>query len=198
MGQPVVAPRLVQPRRRWLQRRWLQRRWLRRLSVLVLTVVVLTVVVVMAAVLGVLWAITPSVGDAQTRIANRLADHGAHDPGSLPVPNPVGVALIATEEAGFRDSAGVSPAGVYRFALSPVLGDQGSATLEQQLAKVLYTPERQDFTARVVDTTLALKLDAHCSKDQILQMYLAAVYFGHGFMGCPPPPAATSPRRPPT
>jgi len=142
-------------------------------------------VATLTTVLAVLWAVTPSVGDAETRIATRLAAHGAQDPGALPVPNPVGVALIATEDARFRDNPGISSAGVTRFALSPVIGDQGSATLEQQLAKVLYTPERQDFTARVEDGTLALKLDAHYTKDQILEMYLSAVYFGHGFYGLP-------------
>ncbi len=156
------------------------RRWVRRLAA-----VVLTAVVTLTTVLAVLWAVTPSVGDAETRIATRLAAHGAQDPGALPVPNPVGVALIATEDARFRDNPGISAAGVARFALSPVIGDQGSATLEQQLAKVLYTPERQDFTARVEDGTLALKLDAHYTKDQILEMYLSAVYFGHGFYGLP-------------
>ncbi len=146
---------------------------------------VLSVVVLIVVVLGVLWAVTPSVGDAEARIATRLSAHGAQDPHALPVPNPVGVALIATEDSRFRDNPGISAAGVARFALSPVIGDQGSATLEQQLAKVLYTPERQDFTARVEDATFALKFDAHYSKDQILEMYLSAVYFGHGFYGLP-------------
>jgi len=127
----------------------------------------------------------PVGGDAEARIATRLAAHGATDPHALPVPDPAGVALIATEDTGFRDNPGIAPAGVARFAFSPIIGDQGSATLEQQLAKVLYTPERQDFTARVEDATLALKLDAHYSKDQVLEMYLSAVYFGHGFYGLP-------------
>lgn len=154
------------------------RRWLRR--VLAAVVVLLTAA---AVLVGVLWAITPSVGDAPARIATRLSVHGATDPRALPVPNPVGVALIATEDAQFRGNPGISVRGATRFALSPVNGDQGSATLEQQLAKVLYTPERQDLAARVEDATLALKFDAHYSKDQILQMYLSAVYFGHGFYG---------------
>ncbi|MEO9221914.1 MAG: biosynthetic peptidoglycan transglycosylase [Mycobacteriaceae bacterium] len=157
-----------------------RRRWVRRVLAALLGVVLFFL-----AGMGVLWAITPSAGDAEARIATRLAAHGATDPQALPVPNPVGVAVIATEDSRFRDNPGISPAGVARFALSPVIGDQGSATLEQQLAKVLYTPERQDFTARVEDATLALKLDAHYSKDQILEMYLAAVYFGHGFYGLP-------------
>ena len=147
--------------------------------------VMLTATVTIIGLLTVLWVITPSVGDAQVRIATRLAAYGAQDPRVLPVPDLVGVALIATEDTGFRSNPGISLAGIARFALSPVRGDQGSATLEQQLAKVLYTPERQDFTARVEDATLAVKFNAHYSKDQILQMYLSAVYFGHGFYGLP-------------
>jgi len=37
---------------------------------------VLGVVVLLLAGMGVLWAITPSVGDAEARIAARLAAHG--------------------------------------------------------------------------------------------------------------------------
>ena len=155
-----------------------RRRWVRRV-----VTVTLALLVLMSTLLGILWAFTPSVDDIEARIATRLAGVGAQDPHALPVPDRVGVAVIATEDDTFRSNSGISAAGVARFALSPVIGDQGSATLEQQLAKVIYTPERQDFVARVEDTTLALKLDAHYSKDQILEMYLSAVYFGHGYYG---------------
>jgi membrane peptidoglycan carboxypeptidase len=64
-------------------------------------------------------------------------------------------------------------------------GDPGGATLDQQLAKVLYTPTGSGLPAKLEQVELALKLDAKYSKAQILEMYLNAVYFGHGYYGLP-------------
>jgi membrane peptidoglycan carboxypeptidase len=155
-----------------------RRSWLGRIGVL------LAATLVLAGVLGTAaWQLTPSVSDAQTRIASRLAASGATDPGALPVPDRVGQAVIATEDASFPRNPGLSASGVYRYVTAPVTGDAGSATLEQQLAKVLYSNGSQDLSAQAEDAVLAVKLDARYSKDQLLQMYLAAVYFGHGFYG---------------
>ncbi|MEO6880312.1 MAG: biosynthetic peptidoglycan transglycosylase [Mycobacteriaceae bacterium] len=131
------------------------------------------------------WLLTPSVSDAQARVASRLATFGAHDPGALPVPDPVGRAIIATEDATFTTNPGLSASGIYRYLTSPVTGNAGSATLEQQLAKVLYSHGSQDLLSQAEDAVLAVKVDASYSKDQLLQMYLSAVYFGHGFYGLP-------------
>lgn len=139
----------------------------------------------MVVTAGVLWVATPSVDDAEARIESRLTELGAQDPHALPVPNPVGEAVIATEDATFSSNFGLSPSGIIRFAASPFIGEQGNATLEQQLGKVLYTPERRDTVARVQVATLAVKLDVQYNKSQVLEMYLSAVYFGHGFYGLP-------------
>ena len=61
--------------------------------------------------------------------------------------------------------------------------ETGGATLEQQLAKNLYSPQSNGIVSKVQEAELALKLDAGYSKDQILRLYLADVYFGHGFYG---------------
>lgn len=64
-------------------------------------------------------------------------------------------------------------------------GDTGSATLEQQLAKNLYFPQDDGLVSKLEEAELALKLDAHYSKSDVLRMYLADVYYGHGFYGLP-------------
>jgi len=50
--------------------------------------------------------------------------------------------------------------------------DTGAATLEQQLAKDLYFPKNDGLFSKVDDAELALRLDAHYSKNDILRMYL--------------------------
>jgi membrane peptidoglycan carboxypeptidase len=139
-----------------------------------------------AAVLlvGVAWPLTPSVGDAESRIAARLAAHGAHDPGALPVPDRVGEAIIATEDSRFRSHHGLDLLGVVRAALSVSNGDAGGATLDQQLAKNLWTGDG-GWLLKAEQVELSFKLEASYSKNQILEMYLSAVYFGHGYYGLP-------------
>jgi membrane carboxypeptidase/penicillin-binding protein len=53
----------------------------------------------------------------------------------------------------------------------------------QQLAKLLYTPGRSGPAVVTERAALAVKLDLGYSRQQILQMYAAVVYFGHGFYG---------------
>lgn len=135
----------------------------------------------------VLWPLTPGVGSAEQRVAQRLAAHAAQDPHALPQPDRVGKAVIATEDSRFLRHHGLDALGVLRAAAGFAHGraDPGGATLEQQLAKNLYTPGRRGVVAKVEQVELALKLDVHWSKPQVLEMYLAAVYFGAGHYGLP-------------
>jgi membrane peptidoglycan carboxypeptidase len=146
----------------------------------VLAAVVLLPVLVIAG----LWPLTPSVGDAERRIAARLSSHGATDPHAVPRPDKVGIAVVATEDSRFYSHHGVDPLGVLRAAVSAVSGSQhdfGGATLDQQLAKNLYTSN--SLTAKVEQVVLSFKLEARYSKAQILEMYLSEVYFGHSYYG---------------
>jgi penicillin-binding protein 1A len=105
----------------------------------------------------------------------------------LPQPDRVGQALIATEDSRFWQTPGIDPVSTLRAGLATVTGniDTGAATVEQQLAKNLYFPQNDAVLSKVKEAELSLKLDAHYSKDDILRLYLADVYFGHGFYGLP-------------
>jgi penicillin-binding protein 1A len=74
---------------------------------------------------------------------------------------------------------------VGRVAWSDVTGgsDQGGATLEQQLAKLLYTPAETGFDAELKQVVLAFKINSSYSKQQILALYSEVAYFGHGYYG---------------
>ena len=62
-------------------------------------------------------------------------------------------------------------------------GDQGGATLYQQLAKMLYTPGSAGARAEAEQIALAIKLKYSYSSAEILRLYADVAYFGHGFYG---------------
>ena len=95
-------------------------------------------------------------------------------------------AVIAIEDRRFFSHFGLDPRGLLRaLAVNMRQGRlaQGGSTLTQQLAKnVFLTPERS-FKRKVQELLLALWLEAHFSKQDILALYLNRVYFGSGAYG---------------
>lgn len=155
------------------------RRWLRRC---VTAVCVLLVLVVLA--FGVLLVVTPSVGSAWSIARHEAVSHHSEFPGPA-VPHKFSTALIATEDHRFASEPGVDPFAIARVIFSGITGggDQGGATLYQQLAKLLYTPNQSGIKVEIKQVALAIKLKYSYSDEQILRMYAAVAYFGHGYYG---------------
>ncbi|HEX3711259.1 MAG TPA: biosynthetic peptidoglycan transglycosylase [Trebonia sp.] len=143
-----------------------------------------TLIVVLALIAGALWLVTPSASQATQLAAAEAAQHGIAYPGPNVPPN-FARPLIATEDHRFYSEPGVDLLAVGRVVQAHVTGgtDQGGATLEQQLAKMLYTPQESGFRAEVKQVVLAFKLNLAYSKQQILNLYAEAAYYGHGFYG---------------
>ena len=155
------------------------RRYLKRAAI------TLAVIIVIVAVgVGILWMATPSAGDATALAKAQAQQHGIAYPGP-PVPANFAKPLIATEDKRFYSEPGVDILAVGRVAWSDVSGgsDQGGATIEQQLAKMLYTPTQTGFDAELKQVVLAFKLNASYTKEQILAMYAEVAYYGHGYYG---------------
>jgi penicillin-binding protein 1A len=95
-------------------------------------------------------------------------------------------AVIATEDRRFYSHFGIDPIGLIRAAyidLRTGQAVQGGSTITQQLAKnVFLTPERS-LSRKIRETLLALWLEHHFTKDQILEIYLNRVYLGAGTYG---------------
>jgi membrane peptidoglycan carboxypeptidase len=157
-------------------RRWRVLRWLLGL---VLALLMLGVIA-----FGVLFALTPSVGNAPALARAIDTAHHAAYPGP-PVPPLFAESLVATEDHRFYSEPGVDIYAIARVAASQITGhgDQGGATLYQQLAKMLYTPGQSGFSVEVKQVMLGVKLDLAYSKARILRMYADVAYFGHGYYG---------------
>jgi membrane peptidoglycan carboxypeptidase len=139
---------------------------------------------VLAIAAGTLWVITPSASDAIQLARAEARQHGIRYPGP-DVPQNFARPLVATEDHRFYSEPGVDPLAVGRVVEGKLSngGDQGGATIEQQLAKMLYTPGESGFDAEVKQVVLAVKLNIAYSKQQILDLYAEVAYYGHGFYG---------------
>lgn len=155
------------------------RRYLKRAAV---TLVAL--VVVFALAVGVLFLVTPSAGEATQLARQQARQHGIAYPGPV-VPENFARPLVATEDHRFYSEPGIDLIAVGRVLRSKLTGgqDQGGATIEQQLAKMLYTPGQSSLTAELEQITLAFKLNSAYSKQQILRLYAEVAYYGHGYYG---------------
>ncbi len=95
-------------------------------------------------------------------------------------------ATIATEDKDFYTNIGFDPIGVTRAAWDNVARGQivsGASPITQQLARnvLLDQEERTDqsYGRKLREAVLAIQISQHYAKDQILEMYLNEVYYGH-------------------
>ncbi|MHB8991292.1 MAG: transglycosylase domain-containing protein [Chloroflexota bacterium] len=102
------------------------------------------------------------------------------------VPPHLANATIATEDKDFYSNWGFDPAGIARAVLDNVSTGQivsGASTITQQLAKnvLLDESERTDqsYGRKLREAVLAFRISQTYPKDQILEMYLNEIFYGH-------------------
>jgi membrane peptidoglycan carboxypeptidase len=142
-------------------------------------------IVLAAIAFGGLYLLTPSVSEAPVLVQEQAAQRHISYPGVQP-PARFTQALVATEDHRFYTNPGVDPLAVARLIAGKITGhpDQGGSTLEQQLAKLLYTSGRSGgVSVEVEQVMLAIKLNISYSKQQILQMYAEVAYYGNNYYG---------------
>ena len=84
------------------------------------------------------------------------------------------LALLAAEDKNFFSHPGVDPTGILRALVLNLRAGrvvQGGSTITQQTAKNLFKRQRRSFYAKLVELVRALKLEAHYTKEQILEWY---------------------------
>ena len=146
--------------------------------------VLVAVILVFAAAVGLLFVLTPSAGQATALVAAQARERHIAYPGP-PVPRYFAQALVATEDHRFNTDPGVDPLAMGRVVVSWITGrkDQGGSTIDQQLAKNLYTGGHSGFTEDLEQLAMAVKLNQTYSRAEILRMYAEVAYYGHGYYG---------------
>jgi len=96
------------------------------------------------------------------------------------VPKALIEALVATEDRNFYSHHGISIRGTARALVSNVTGGrrQGGSTLTQQLVKNFYLSPERTLKRKANEAFMAMLLELHYSKDEILEAYLNEVNLG--------------------
>jgi penicillin-binding protein 1B len=107
------------------------------------------------------------------------------------VPPLLPAALKAVEDRNFDTHHGVDPAGIARALWVNVRAgqvEQGGSTLTQQLVKNYFLDSRRTAVRKLREVAMALALDAHFSKADLMNAYINEIFLGqdgdraiHGF-----------------
>lgn len=96
------------------------------------------------------------------------------------IPQQLTDALIATEDRAFYEHHGVSLRGIGRALLANISGKsmQGGSTITQQLIKNFYLNSERTFSRKANEVMMALLLEMHYTKEEILLAYLNEINLG--------------------
>ena len=95
-------------------------------------------------------------------------------------------AVMAIEDSHFYYHHGINFSSVGRAVLvNWQRGSvaEGGSTLTMQLVKNIFLSQQRKFSRKVAEAVLAIRLEQILTKDQILEMYLNQVYWGHNNYG---------------
>jgi penicillin-binding protein 1A len=103
------------------------------------------------------------------------------------VPERVRQAFIAIEDARFYQHVGIDLIGIGRAVWLLATTDRervpGGSTITQQVARNYFLSAEYSFTRKLSEIFLALKLERELEKDEILELYLNKIFFGHRAYG---------------
>ena len=129
---------------------------------------------------------------ALTVLDNQGQEMGSRG-GTMAPPVPLGElppylvkAFIATEDRRFYSHFGIDIRSILRATYVNLGAGQiveGGSTITQQLAKNLYLDNDRTFWRKAQEALIALWLEQHYTKDEILSTYLNHVYLGAGNYG---------------
>ena len=117
-----------------------------------------------------------------------IAQFGAERRTFLPIdqiPKLMQEAVLAIEDARFREHSGIDPIGVLRAVVANLTGGtrQGASTITQQVARNFFLSNRKTAERKLKEAMLALKIEKSLTKDQILELYMNQIYLGHRAYG---------------
>ncbi len=102
------------------------------------------------------------------------------------VPKQLKQATLAVEDSNFYSHFGIDPKAIFRAFLTNIQAGhvvEGGSTITQQLAKTLFLSSERSLERKIREAILSVRMELVFSKDEILEMYLNNIYYGHGSYG---------------
>jgi|Deesub1362A_J573_1020465.scaffolds.fasta_scaffold00070_115 penicillin-binding protein 1A len=102
------------------------------------------------------------------------------------IPADVKKAFLAAEDHRFYQHHGIDFRALARAGWANItggFGEQGGSTITQQLAKNCFLTGEKSIKRKIQEAFLAIQIERHYTKEEILGMYLNWVYFGEGAHG---------------
>lgn len=133
---------------------------------------------------------TTTIYDDQNKVISRLGTQKREYASNSQIPTSLKHAVVAIEDRRFYKHHGVDPVRIIGAATSNIFGRsagmQGGSTLTQQLVKLsVFSTAASDrtFKRKAQEAWLAINVERHFSKNQILDFYINKVYMGNGVYG---------------
>ena len=131
-----------------------------------------------------------TIYDSQNRVISRLGLQKREYAKDSQVPATLKHAVVSIEDRRFNKHHGVDPIRIVGAATANIFGRsdgmQGGSTLTQQLVKLsVFSTAASDrtFKRKAQEAWLAINVERHFSKNQILDFYINKVYMGNGVYG---------------
>ncbi len=102
------------------------------------------------------------------------------------IPKHVQQAFLAVEDARFYEHHGIDYPSIFRAVYRDLLARekvQGGSTITRQLVKNVFLTHEKTFVRKLKEVAIALQIEQKYTKQQILEMYMNHIYFGHGAYG---------------
>ncbi len=137
-------------------------------------------------------AINSKVYDINDKIITEFYQENRNPVSLSLVPADLINAFIAIEDSEFYKHKGISFRGILRalwenfknkILFSKEGKPQGGSTITQQLAINTFLTREISLNRKMKDILIALQIERNFTKDEILEMYLNEIYFGHGAYG---------------
>ena len=95
-------------------------------------------------------------------------------------------AVVAVEDHRFYAHPGFDVIATGRALVNDLKAGaivEGGSTITQQLAKNQFFTQEQTLERKVAEVFMALNIERHFSKSEILELYVNSIYFGDGYEG---------------
>lgn len=105
---------------------------------------------------------------------------------SKDIPDMMKKAIVATEDRRFYDHGALDLVSVTRALVTNYMAGQtleGGSTIAQQTVKNIFLSHDRTLSRKLEELALAVRLEKNYTKDEILELYLNTIYFGHGAYG---------------